>query len=247
MYNVSSYSSVCQHCSVQCNYANNLALNCCCCCKAGEGRTKAWVFTGQRQIPSLPHVSRKTYAADLHLPRTSCCSHSTSKKGKVRLKALWHWKSWWRTYVSFPSKELRVHKDMAIIQLSTSLFSSVPLSSFPGPKPVSSKSRSAKGIPIVPFQLLSSSFSLFLKKKYRVVIEIIVIVTLFKIPVFLRCTAFQACLLHTNNIWRTLSRFQLITPYNVRHCTLNRFTENYVTWGEANQRGGGKKAIKNWL
>lgn len=164
LYNVSSYSSSRQHCSIRCNYANNLLLNCC--CKAGEGRTKAWVFTGQRQIPSLSHVSHKTYTADMHLPHTSCCSHSTSEKGKVRLKALWHWKSWWRICVSFPSKELSVHKDTAIIQLSTVLFSSVPLSSFPGSQPASSaKRRRAKGISAVPFQLLSSSFSLFLKKK----------------------------------------------------------------------------------
>lgn len=96
---------------------------------------------------------------------------------------------------------------------------------------------------------LHSHFSL--KKNKRVASEIIVIVTRFKIPVFLCCIAFQACLLHTNNIWRTLSRFQLITPYNVRHCTLNRFTENYGTWGEANQQGEKKKPLKigfkSWL
>lgn len=45
-----------------------------------------------------------------------------------------------------------------------------------------------------------------------------------------------------------LSRLQLITSYNVRHCALNRFTENDVSWEEANQQGERKKkAIKNWL
>lgn len=65
LYNVSSYSSVCQHCSIQCSYA---VLNRC--CKAGEGRAKACVFIGQIQIPSLPHAFPKTYATDLYLPST---------------------------------------------------------------------------------------------------------------------------------------------------------------------------------
>lgn len=87
------------------------------------GRKNKSLCIGQRYLP-YPHVFHKIYTTDF--PHTSCRSHSTSEKGKVKLETVSLWKCWWRICVSVPRMDLSVHKDVVTIQLSVLLLSSVP-------------------------------------------------------------------------------------------------------------------------
>jgi len=141
-----------------------------------RGKNKSWCICRTKThaflIPCLPQALRYGSAPSFHTPAAVATGHMRKGKQGSRLSDVGN-VGGGSVFPFFPATELSVHEDVAITQLSVLLLSSVPLSSFPGPKPASAEQKTHQLHPSNSFRFTSFLILPFAsKRKYRIATQI---------------------------------------------------------------------------